>query len=247
MLRKLPEGLRNLKRKVPVYNPIRDITELQWSPMNGSSFILSADPFGFDTQAVAKMREGRSRQSDGGIAVFQDYEPSQEESPDISEWKNSYRFVLSYRYRPNSSNDFNEDVLCACIYFGAWLYAESNKADSLFEYFLREGYGGYFLYGLDSLTGKRKAKPGFFSLEQSKNELFAVTKDYVRYCGHREMFLSYLMELRDTRGTEDMRNRDRMTAHGGCLLGLTALRAMAPADGPGVNLGGLTMFRKRSY
>jgi len=162
------------------------------------------------------------------------------------EW-NSYSFVLSYRFRPNSSSDFNEDVLCACIYFGAWLFAESNKADSLFEYFIREGFGGYFLYGIDNLTGKRKAKPGFFSLEASKNELFAKTKDFIKYRGHKENFMSYLIELRDTRGTEDMKNRDRMTAHGGALLGLSALRSMAPQDNGGVDLRKLSMFKKRTY
>jgi hypothetical protein len=244
--RKLPEGMRNLKGKVPVYNPIKDITELQYAPMNGNSYICGADPFGFDTQSIAKMREGRSRQSDGGIAIMYDYDPKNETSQDMYEW-NSYSFVLSYRFRPNSSSDFNEDVLCACVYFGAKLFAESNKADSLYEYFIREGYGGYFLYGVDNLSGKIKAKPGFFSLEASKNELFTKTKDFIKYRGHKENFMSYLIELRDTRGTEDMKNRDRMVAHGSCLMGLSALRAMAPPENAGINLGKLSMFRKRTY
>lgn len=244
--RKLPEGLRNQKRKIPVYDPIKDATLLHWAPFGSNHMICSADTFGFDTQNVAKMREGRSRQSDGGIAVFWDHDPAVESSNDISEWT-SYSFVLSYRHRPNSLNDFHEDVLCACIYFGAYLYAESNKADSLFEYFIREGYGGYFLYDIDPITGKRKNKPGFFSLEASKNDLFGQTKDFIEYRCHQEKFLSYLIELRDTKGVEDMRHRDRMTAHGGCLMGLRALRAMSPQNTQGIDVGRLSMFKKRRY
>jgi hypothetical protein len=244
--RKMPEGLRNQKKKVPVYNPIKDITEMQYAPMGNNHIIVSADVFGFDTQSVAKMREGRSRQSDGGISAFWDHDSKMEETEDITKWI-SYTFILSYRYRPNSLVDFHEDVLCTCLYLSAPLYAESNKADSLLEFFLREGFGGYFLYDVDPVTGKRKNKPGFFSLESTKNELFGQTKDYIEYRCHQEKFMSYLVELRDTRGVEDMRNRDRMTAHGGCLLGLRALRTSTPSDSIGVDLGSLSMFRKRQY
>jgi hypothetical protein len=162
------------------------------------------------------------------------------------EWE-SQSFILSYRFRPNSSEDFNLDVLLACIYLEAPLYAENNKADSLFTYFFKEGYGAYLLYGMDVTTGKRKLKPGFFSLEASKNDLFTRTKDYIRYRGHKENFLTYLVECRDISGPEIMKNFDRMVAHGGCLMGIDALVAQAPPDNEGINLGSLSLFRKRQY
>jgi hypothetical protein len=246
MVRKLPRGMSGRKMKVPIYDPIQNITTLHWAPAGNNKTIVSADPFGFDTQSIAKMREGRSRQSDGGIAGFWIHDTSIDISDNVMEWE-SQSFILSYRFRPNSSEDFNLDVLLACIYLEAPLYAESNKGDSLFAFFFREGYGAYLLYGVDITTGKRRLKPGFFSLEASKNELFTRTKDYIRYRGHKENFLSYLRECRNIAGPEDMRNWDRFTSHGGCLLGIDALAAQAPPDREGINLGGLSLFKKRQY
>ena len=244
--RKLPEGLRGQKMQVLVYDPIKDATVLHWAPAGNTRMICSADTYGFDTQNIAKMRESRSRQSDGGIAVFWDFDPQHDENADIGQ-SESYSFVLSYRYLPSSSVAFYEDVLCACIYFSAPLYPENNKADSLFEYFFREGFAGYLLYDFDLMTGKRKNKPGWFSGEATKNELFSITKDYIETCAHKERFLSYLLELRDTRGVEDMRNRDRFAAHAGALYGLRALRTTLPSDNAGVDISKLSIFRKRSY
>jgi len=244
MWRKLPQGNKNLKRQVPIYDPIKDMTVMHYTPMNGHSFICCGDTFGFDTLSIAKMREGRSRRSDGGIAVFWDYDAKNEQSQDMMSW-DSYSFVLSYRYHP-SLTDYQEDVLMTCEYFGAWFFPENNK-DNLIQYFFEKGYAGYLLYDIDATTGKRKSKPGFFSLEASKNELFSQTKEYIRYRGHKEKFSSYLQECRDIRGVEDMKNYDRLTAHGGCLLGLRALRAMTPMNNEGVDLSKLSIFRKRTY
>jgi hypothetical protein len=110
------------------------------------------------------------------------------------------------------------------------------------------GYAGYLLWDIDATTGKRKNKPGFFSLEASKNDLFSLTKDYIEYRAHKEYFASYLTECRDIGSIDKMRFFDRFTAHGGCLLGLRALRIMAPTAGEqGVDIMGLSMFKKRQY
>lgn len=244
--RKLPEGMRNQKKKVPVYDSIKDMTVMHWAPAGRNHMIVSADPFGFDTRQLAKMRETRSRQSDGAISVFMDHDPTIDPGDDMSEWE-SYSFIAMYRYPSTSLTEFHEDVLCACIYFSAPLFAESNKADSLFEYFIREGYAGYFLYDFDPITGKRKNKPGFFTLESSKNELFAQVKQYIEDRCHKEKFISFLTELRNTKGPEDLRNRDMLASAGGCLLGLRALRIGAPSDAYMLDLGQLNMFRKRRY
>lgn len=244
--RKLPEGGRCLKKKIPVYDPIRGMTTLHWAPNGNNKFIISADPFGFDLKAAAALRESKSRQSDGGIACLYDHDPSIEESDDITQWT-SYSFVLSYRSREGSSTDFNEDVLMAMIYFNAYLYAESNKADSLYEYIVREGYAGYLLYDIDPVTGKTKNRPGFFSLESSKNDLFRLSKDYIDYRIHKENFASYLTELAEIPGPERMRDYDRFTAHAGCLLGIRALRVLPRPESNNLDVTGISMFRKRRY
>jgi hypothetical protein len=135
----------------------------------------------------------------------------------MREWR-TFKFILSYRYRPISTDEFNEDVLKAAVYYGATVYIERNK-ENTWQYFIDRGYGGYLQYETDPVTGRRAEKPGCFTLEKSKEVLFAATKDYIRYRGHREDFLSYLQEVKSIQGVEEMTLYDRFTAHGLCLMG----------------------------
>ena len=245
MVKKLPKQLTNQKIRVPIYDPGKDMTILHYAPMNGQNFIACGDTFSFDTESAARMRENRSRQSDGGLSVFWSHDSSVDPGEEISEW-DSHRFVLSYRYRPNSLEDYQEDVLMACVFWGAFLFPESNR-ENLIQYFYQKGYAGYLLYDIDSITGRRKAKPGFFSLEASKNKMFSAVKDYIRYRGHKEYFASFLEECLNIGGPDKLKFYDRFTAHGGALLGLNALKIQAPPENQGVDLGKLSLFRKRTY
>jgi len=187
------------------------------APLHGAQFTCGADVFGYDNKINAKLRDGGSRQSNGGIAILWEYDATQEKSADMAEW-NSRSFVATYSHRPASTIEYLEDVLKVCIYYGAMLYAERNK-DSLWQYFIERGYGGYLKYDIDMKTGKVSDKPGFFSSEQTKEELFRELKDFVNYRIHKENFISFLKELKDIKGTEQMTLYDRLTAHGAALLG----------------------------
>ena len=81
------------------------------------------------------------------------------------------------------------------------------------------GYYVCLMYEIDRASGKKSEKPGFYTLEASKNDLFSLTKDYIMFRGHVEEHLSYLQECKDIRGLEQMGKFDRFTAHGACLLG----------------------------
>jgi len=75
------------------------------------------------------------------------------------------------------------------------------------------------MYELDRVTGKKKERPGFTSLSQSKVSLFSEVKDYIEYRGHKECHSSFLKECKDIKGQEEMTKYDRFTAHGAALLG----------------------------
>jgi hypothetical protein len=187
------------------------------APLMSSRFTCGADPIGFDNKTNSKLRDGGSRQSNGGIAVLWEYDPSREDSADMAEWETRC-FVATYSYRPDSTLEYLEDVLKCCIYYGAMLYAERNK-DNLWQYFIEKGYGGYLKYDIDIKTGKRADKPGFYTGPENKNDLFGELKDFINYRIHKEMFLSFLSELKEIKGPEQMTLYDRLTAHGAALLG----------------------------
>lgn len=213
----LDPGLSNQKKKEQVWVAKNRRLEYHFAPLYPERFTAGVDTFGYDNKSTAKMRLNKSRQSDGGLAILRERDKETDPGDDMKEWK-TFKFILSYRYRPMSTDEFNEDVLKACVYYGATTYIERNK-ENTWQYFMDRGYAGYLQYDIDPVTGRRAEKPGVFSLTGSKEVLFACTKDYIRYRGHQEDFISYLQEIKSIQGVEEMTLHDRFTAHGLALMG----------------------------
>jgi len=213
----MQEQESNRKIKQEAYDFVKDEDVYEWAPVNGNAFTLGMDPFRYNNKQDAKMSNSGSRQSDGGIAVLWERDEKLDPGPNPHEWE-SRRFVCSYRYRPRSQAEYFEDCLMAAVYFGSMVYMERN-IERGWEYFIDRGYGGYLMYEIDRVTGKKKEKPGFTSLTQSKASLFSEIKDYIEQRGHKECHSSFLKECKDIKGQEEMTKYDQLTAHGACLLG----------------------------
>jgi len=183
--------------------------EMQRFPKN-PRHTLSCDPF-----KQEKVRSGRM--SDGGIAVFYDYDQEVDEGVDVHNWK-SHRFVLTYRYRHLKTAAFYDDVIMAAQYFNALVYPEINVAD-IIRHFEEAGFAGYFKYDIDRITGKYKATPGFITQGKEKQNLFNSQRDYIEVHGHRERHSDYLFECKEIQSMEELTDFDLFTATGGCLLG----------------------------
>jgi hypothetical protein len=207
----------NQRIRQEAFDYVRDDYTNEWAPKRGYQYTLGMDPFRYTNKSDARMSNSSSRQSDGGIAVLWERDEKLDPGDDPTMWE-SRRFVLSYRHRPRSQAEYFEDCLMAAVYFGAMVYMERN-IERGWEYFIDRSYGGYLMYEIDRATGKKKDKPGFTSLTQSKASLFSEIKDYIEYRGHRECHSSFLRECKDIKGQEEMTRYDRFTAHGACLLG----------------------------
>jgi len=241
---KMLPGSANEKVSIMMWDAIHGGNYEHYGPMLPTNFVGSADVFGFDNKDIAKQRSSHSRMSDGGISIFMGRNMATDEIDDMSKWT-GHKFVLSYRYR-STLPEYCEDVARCHVYYGAMMYPERNK-EFLWHYFIENGLGGYLLYDTDPLTGKRSEKPGFFSLEKSKSDLFSELKKYIDYRGHAEDFASFLQECKDIRGPEQMKLYDRLTAHGGALLGYRQLKIMQVASQPQqLDFGGIDMLRPRA-
>ena len=187
-----------------------------WFPEAPIKYIASADPFKFN------QTEG-SRKSNGGGAVFWlrdlsiDPDVNEDNVPvDISTWTTN-RFVCTYNNRVENGDDYSEDMLMMCVYFGAMMYPEVNVS-RVWDWFVSRKYGGYLYYDIDEKTGKKKKTPGFNSLTATKNDLFAAYMNYIKLHGMKEMHSELLVECLDIPGIEKMKDFDLFTAGGGCLL-----------------------------
>ena len=195
----------------------------QWYPQYPFKFTHSADPFGFLKGGEADKREDKAKLSKGGIATFWERDRMIDpEDKDISEWLTN-RFVCTYYNRLGADDEFAEDALMQCEYFGGEMYPERN-VPLINKHFIKRGYGGYLKYEIDELTRKKKEEPGFYSLPGMKQALFRAIQRYIdRHCD-REMHYEFLAQCRLIKGIEYMTDYDLFTACGGALLGSEVVR-----------------------
>jgi len=147
-------------------------------PNNITNFIAGGDPFKFNRT------EGNVR-SKGGGAVFQKHDVSID-TPDTptGEWK-THRFSCTYQNRPMTKEDYGEDMLMMCVYYGCEMNCEIN-VDFLWDYFERRGYAGYLYYGVDRKTGRLKATPGTNTSAVTQDDIYREYHTYIERHGKRE-------------------------------------------------------------
>ena len=180
-----------------------------WCPIYPERFVASADTFGQDKTL--------GRASNGGGAVRWLFDPMVDNPKAESRNWQSSRLCITYENRPDTVEEYCEDMLKMCIYTGALMFPENNKTD-ISKYFRRMGYEGFLLYDVDRLTGKPKPEPGFYSQEKTKQRLFNLMRDEIAKNAERTTHVEWLEDSCAIRDVKDMTNYDRWTAIGGTLL-----------------------------
>jgi hypothetical protein len=199
-----------------IWNEKKQQFENQRMPLNLLTFTAGADSFAYGGIGETGKRIYRSKLSDGGGAVYWNYDPSIESSQDIRD-ADSGRFVCTYLNRTPSLDEYCSDMLKMCHLYGAMLAFERNK-DDLWQYFVDNGYGGYLKYQQNP-DGTFNKKPGFYAGEKNKERLFLEVRDYVSRRAEKEKHIEFLQDVRIIKGLDDMTNHDRFAACGWALLG----------------------------
>jgi hypothetical protein len=187
-------------------------------PRNPNRGILCVDAFRVE-------KTDSDRMSDGAIAGFWKHDilldPLDKPTKD---WE-SNRFILSYRYRTDTTEELSEDTLMAAIYLGFLVYPENN-VDVVIRDFKKWGFDGFLLYDTDSETGEFKNNPGFFTNDWAKISIFNALRDHVKNHGSRERHVDILTECLSIPNRDKMKDYDLFTAAGGCLLGVQSLQGL---------------------
>lgn len=182
----------------------------QMVPSNTGWGIAGADPF-----AANKLKNKRF--SNGGGAVFM-YRTAADTDDLMDTW-DGYRFVCVYNHRPRTKEEYHNDMMMMCRYYGVYINPENNRMD-LVDDMQRAGFGAYLKYMKDQRTGKMNANPGFFTSESLKTRMWNLLRDYYTQHGHREMHMGILEELSNIEGVEMMVKYDLFVACAGALLGV---------------------------
>lgn len=181
-----------------------------WTPSRTDFGIAGADDFS------AKKTEG-NRTSDGGGAVFM-YKTTEDSSEkDIATWE-GHRFICLYKHRPWTTEEWGEDMIMMCQYYGVLFFPENNLYVSA-KHFEDRGYGGYLKYEVDAKTKKFKKNCGWTNTGENPQRLWRKLRDYFTLHSGREMHLSLLKDAMDIPGIEKLTDYDRFVAAGSCLMG----------------------------
>lgn len=179
------------------------------TPGNATRFVAGGDPFRFS-------KTKNSKKSNGAGAVFWMHD-STIDNPgrNASEWE-SNRFVCTYKHRPRTKDEYGEDMIMMCHYFGCKMFPEIN-VDFLLEYFEKRGYGGYLLYKRDKHTGRLEKNAGETTSRPLKEEIYREVESYIELHGSREVHDEWLEECLEIE--DEMNDYDLFVACGYALLG----------------------------
>ena len=202
-------GFQNKRIKDLVWDFFDNIEKEAWKPYNPSFGTAGADPIKFKKQAEVKRSYSKSGTSDGGFNVLREYDSLIDGNKPRSEWETE-NLVCTYRYRPKTDDDFCEDVLKACIWYGVMVYPEMNLA-VVYKRFREWGYAGYLKHDIMD-DGKMKEEPGTHLHTQSKQEGFSLVRNFIDYHCHKIKHLSFLNECKEITNMDDLQNFDLLAS-----------------------------------
>lgn len=189
----------------------------QWIKMEGEKYPQHPDKYVASADAFRLEKTEGGRMSKGGGVVRWKHDPLVDPpEKDIKKW-DSARTIISYEYRPDTTEEYAEDMLMMCVYTGALMYPEMN-VEVVAKHFKERGYGGYLLYDTNYETGEIKNNPGFTSIAKTKVKMFNLIRDDIKKHGHRQRHIDILKQCLLIQNIDEMTFYDVFTAYGGTLL-----------------------------
>lgn len=178
-------------------------------PTNTHKFIAGADPMKADNKNV----RDKNRWSYGGGAGFLKFDPNTDSRDrDVSTWQ-THRFFWTYLHRPSTVDEYVDDMIKACVYWGCQINSESN-IPVVIQGFERRGYGGYLYYGIKD-NGQADVIPGMHTGTTQIQRIIRLYHTYIQNHGLQEKHEEILEQCRDFDG--NMGDYDLFVAGGEAL------------------------------
>jgi len=204
-------------------------------------YCAGADPFKANDQ---KAKKG----SDGGGAVFLGHNIFKDPySKPFDKWETN-RFVCTYRNKPDTKEDYGDDMIMMCIYFGCPMYTETN-VPFVREHFEKNGFAGMLVHKQEN--GNIEKLAGEATTVKTKQAIFNEFRTYIKRHCHRERHADLLYEIKEIRDLEDMTRYDLFTAAGFAMLGnlyyYPDMQKQNPSQQDNDNSNNFALFRQRTY
>ena len=244
------EGISNRRVMELVWDTIDMEEKRTWMPTNPSKGTVGADPFNFKLAQEVKKDAGYSKSgmSDGGISVYWEHDSKIDKAEVLRSERKSDNVICTYRYRAKTDDDYCEDVLKTCIWYGYMVYPEMNLP-IVYKNFRLWGYLGYLKYDVD-YEGRMKNEPGVRIHGNNKQEGFNLLRTFFQYrCKHIK-HLRLLEEARDITTMDELRNYDTLASLMVALMGSQSKysKLMETSDDDTIDLAKITdILRQYPY
>lgn len=182
------------------------------APANFQYFRIGIDPIDH-----AKIEQGGDRKSKGAAAVFKMFNKMEEErnvddrGEIIKFQMKSHQWVCTYKDNSRTDNpeDFFEDMIKLCVYYGAPMLFESNR-NSIKGHFKRRGYGNYMMFPPSDVATKVKKDVGApstqLTIDQYISMLMTYFSDYDCIIHHEDIIEDFrtFQNTQKSRGSHDL-------------------------------------------
>jgi len=202
-----------------------------WRPKNDLKFRIGCDPVQHGIETVDK------RVSDSAAYVFRMFDMSEDNNIDNIyteqdcedpndykigrfKWK-TYVPIVEYIVRRDDPNDFFEDMIKLCRFFGCQILIENNKNNIINE-FNNRGYKEFIMYRpKDTFTASTNAQntSGIPGVDPVIQQYIGELKTYIMNHGHRIPFKNLVRDLIKFR-RKNIKIHDPVVAMGITLLAL---------------------------
>lgn len=179
------------------------------SPLIQDKFVTGIDPIQFNVKDLSSTAK---EMSSGAAIVKMKYDPILD-PPDRpkDEWV-SNRIVMHYLGRPDTTLEFNEDMLLMTVAYGTQACVERQAASELFRDWKAWGFGSYLMYMYNTVTGKMETAPGLPASTESHQLGFGYIRSHIKAHGRREVHVEVLEQVLDTEDFEDVTKNDLFAA-----------------------------------
>lgn len=170
----------------------------KFKPGNAHLFFGSADTFKYNTTDI----KNRSKMSEGAAHTFVAYIPQIDDGKPEDE-KLTDDFIDEYLFRPDTVDEYCEDVLKMAIYRGMKVYPENNL-DNVALYFKKHGFDHYLQFGRQvtfnhelGVIYKDELRSGSTTQTKTIETMFRVGAQYVISSGARCKFYRTLRQFKE--------------------------------------------------
>jgi len=170
-----------------------------------------ADPFkANDTKA--------KKNSLGGGAVFYGHDINKDPFEKAMEEWVSNTFVCTYLNKPSDKDEYHEDMIMMCMYYGCPMYTETNVQD-LKDAFIKLGFKGMLVHRYNIAKDQVEEIAGQATSTKTHQEIFKLYQQYVNKHIHKEKHVKLVQQIMDTLSVDDMTKNDLFAAGGYAMLG----------------------------